>query len=64
MTATLTFFLRSDAEEFASSWSKLTLRGHTIGSGTENVKVTVFDVTDQEKSWIDNYVEFMNKDLD
>ena len=60
MKATLTFPKRSQAETFATAWSRYSKTGHIVGSGIENVVVTVFDVTDEQKVWIDNYVSTLN----
>jgi hypothetical protein len=61
--ATLTFPQRSQAEGFAIAWSRYSKTGHIVGSGMQNVSVTVFDVTDSHKEWIDNYVSKINKFL-
>ncbi len=61
MTATLTFPTIQMAENFAKSWSRKSLMGHTIGSGTVNVSVTISGITDELKNWIDNYVTELNK---
>ena len=45
-----------DAEDFARSWKFHSKRGHSIGSGIRNVKVTIYDVTEREKEWVDLYV--------
>ncbi len=60
MKATLTFKDRPQAESFAKAWSRHSLRGHTIVAGTENVEVTVYDVTENDKAWIDSYVSTVN----
>lgn len=56
MKATLTFPTRDQAEQFCKAWGRKTLTGHTITAGLHNVQVTVWNVTDQLKEWIDNYV--------
>lgn len=56
MEATLTFTTRQDAEAFAKAWGRKSLMGHTITAGLQNVKVTVWNVTDELKEWIDSYV--------
>lgn len=56
MEATLTFENREDAEAFAKSWSRKSLTGHTITAGLKNVQVTVWNVTDELRQWIDDYV--------
>ena len=61
MNANITFPKLSQAEDFAKAWSRHTLTGHTIGSGTENVKVTLHDVTDEQREWIDDYISKVNQ---
>ena len=61
MKATLKFRYRDHAESFANAWARHTLRGHIVGSGLENVEVTVFDIDESDKNWIDNYVSELNK---
>jgi len=56
MKATLTFTTRQQAEDFAKAWSRKTLTGHTVSAGMQNVQVTVWNVTDQLKEWIETYV--------
>lgn len=61
--ATLIFSTRQTAEDFLIAWSRKTLRGHSIGSGKTNVKVVVYNVTDEDKEWIDAYVSELNNGL-
>ena len=56
MKATLTFPTRQQAEDFAKEWSRKTLTGHTISAGMKDVQVTVWDVTDLLKNWIEDYI--------
>ena len=63
MEATLTFEKRNQAEQFAKAWSRKTLSGHTIMSGNENVKVHIYDITDDLIVWIDSYVSEINKTI-
>mgnify|MGYP001286414152 CR=1 FL=1 len=63
MKATLTFPTRQLAEDFATDWSRKTLSGHTVGSGEENVEVSIYNITDGDKDWVDNYVANLNKKL-
>ena len=58
--ATLTFQDREQAKKFASDWAFYSKTGYVLGAGTENVNVTVYDVTDEHKEWIDNYVAKLN----
>jgi len=60
-TATLTFKTNTQANSFAIAWTRKTFTGSIVGSGTENVSVTVYDVDDSKKNWIDAYVTKMNK---
>ena len=60
MKATLTFPERHQAEKFTIAWGRHTKTGHMIGSGSKNVKVTIWDV-DDHKEWIDNYAKMINK---
>jgi len=55
MKATIKFATRELAEKFATDWSRFSLTGHIIGSGIENVEVKVFDITKEQKIWIDEY---------
>jgi hypothetical protein len=61
MKATLNFANRFQAEKFATTWSRYSLRGHVISAGTENVSVTIFNVTEEDKIWIDSYVSELNQ---
>jgi len=56
MDATLTFPTREQAQEFAKQWGRKSLMGHTMTAGLHNVQVTVWNVTDELKQWIDEYV--------
>ena len=58
MKATLTFPSIQMAKHFASSWACKTLCGHDMSSvnGDGSVSVTVYDVTEEGKQWIDSYV--------
>ena len=58
--ATLTFSTRVVAEKFATDWSRYSRRGHIVGSGNDNVDVVVFDLTDNDKNWIDNWAAKAN----
>jgi hypothetical protein len=55
-TVTLKFETRQEAETFATLWARFTRRGHIVGSGLENVEVTVHDVTPTELDWIMTFV--------
>lgn len=61
MQATLTFRRRRDALKFERFYTRFSKEGVTVSSGTENVDVTVFNVTEEKKAFIDNYVEKTNR---
>ncbi len=61
MKATLNFTKRIDAENFAIAWARFSKSGHTIGSGSKNVNVDIYDINKDKKIWIDNYVSNMNQ---
>jgi len=63
MKATLTFSDRNQAHRFATAWSFYSLRGHVMGSGTEIVTVTLYDVTDEDRLWIDAYVARLRESI-
>ncbi len=56
MKGTLTFTTRTEAEKFATAWSRYSGLGHTIGAGDILVAVTIYGITDSLKAWINNYV--------
>lgn len=60
MTATIKFPAREQAEIFATNWSRYSKLGHTIGSGTKNVTVDVYNISEDQKIWIDNYIANIN----
>lgn len=60
MKATLTFPKREQAEGFAIAYQRHTKRGHIVGAGSANVEVIVFDLSDEDKEWIDGYVNRLN----
>lgn len=62
MKATLTFATRFHAEDFSTKITRLTKEGTIVGSGLQNVKVTVFNVTDEVKEFINKYVSSLNND--
>lgn len=61
MRATLTFATRLHAEQFSTKITRFTKEGTMVGSGTENVKVTVFNVTNEVQMFINEYVSNLNK---
>lgn len=56
MDATLKFPTRIQAETFVTNWGRYSKRGHTMGAGLLNVDVKVFDLSDKDIEWINNYV--------
>ncbi len=60
MTATLTFKTRLHAEDFSTKITRFTKEGTIVGSGLENVQVTVFNITDEVKNFIDEYISKLN----
>ena len=61
MKATLTFTNRNQAENFTIAWGRFSKTGHHIGGGFKNVKVTVFDIDNESKKFVDDYVLELNK---
>ena len=60
MKAMLEFTSRDQAKEFVKAWTRMTLEGHSISSvrkGTDFTKVTAYSVTEERKTWIDNWVK-------
>jgi len=60
MKATLTFSNRAQAEDFSTKWTRFSKCGTMIGSGLENVEVTVWDIDKKGKKFIDDYVSKIN----
>jgi len=58
--ATLTFPNKELAQEFATKWGRYSKRGHVVGAGEENVPVTIWDLTEKDKEWVDNYINQIN----
>lgn len=54
---TLTFSNPSQANEFAKMYTRKTLMGHSVGGCT----VTVWNVTEEIKQWIDSYAKALNE---
>lgn len=57
VTAKLEFPNRAMATEFATAWSRKTLMGHTVGGNT----VEVYNVTDELKEFITDYISQVQK---
>jgi hypothetical protein len=56
MEATLKFQTSEQAEKFALSYSRNTCKGHTISNNI----VKVYNVTDNDKKFINDYVKSLN----
>ncbi len=59
MKATLTFPNRELANKFTRYWACETLTGHSMSAThktTGEVEVTVYDVTDDKKQLIENFI--------
>jgi hypothetical protein len=61
-TATLNFKSGTMANKFASIWSHKTLTGHTVSAikTDGSVDVTVYNVDNIKKSFIDSYINDQN----
>ena len=57
MKATLRFQTNEQANNFALAYSRNTLGGHTVG----DKEVTVFNIDEDIKEFIDSYVKSLNK---
>ena len=57
MKATLKFQNNKQATEFAMAWSRATTGGHTLG----DTDVTVYNVDETGKQFIENYISKLNK---
>ena len=57
MKATLKFQTSEQAEKFALSYSRKTLGGHILC----DKEVTVFNIDEDKKKFIDSYVNSLNK---
>ena len=56
MKATLKFQNNQQATEFAMAWSRATSGGHTLG----DTDVTVYNIDDNGKAFIESYVARLN----
>jgi len=61
--AKIRFESRPDAEEFATKYSRKTLRGHTISAVREDgsCDVDVYGMTEEELEWVREYVRESNR---
>ena len=51
----IAFDTRQQAQTFCTKWTRKSLTGHTMTAGTENVTVTVWNVTPEQLEWIEGY---------
>jgi len=56
MNATLKFQTNKQATEFAMAWSRATSNGHTLG----DTDITVYNVDNKGKEFIENYISKLN----
>jgi len=56
MKATLTFQTNEQAILFGLAWSRATSNGHTLG----DTDITVYNVDDKGKAFIENYISKLN----
>ena len=61
MEATIIFKKRDQAQEFVTAWAFKSLSGYSLGDGQENVKVNIYNVSEDLKSWVDIYAKQLNK---
>lgn len=61
--ATLTFPNQEMAKSFCSAWAYKTLTGHDMSAKKSDgsFNVTVYDVDEQKKNFIDTYIANINK---
>jgi len=55
-TVKVRFETRTSAETFATLWARFSKKGHIVGSGLEDVDVTVHRVEPDELGWIKVYI--------
>jgi len=56
MKATLKFQTSEQAKTFATAWSRATSNGHILG----DTEITVYNVDENAKAFIENYVSKLN----
>lgn len=63
LKATLNFPDQQSAKAFTSAWACHTLTGHDMSAvkNDGSVSVTVYNVDNDRKYWIDNYIADINK---
>jgi len=62
--ARIQFDTRAEAEEFATLYTRKTLRGHTISASDiqkGKTEVSVYDMSEDELQWVRNYVKESNR---
>lgn len=64
MNAILTFPSHLAAKEFAIQWSRFSLSGYSLSAAISEVHtVTVYDMNQAKKEWIENYIARFEKEL-
>lgn len=65
MNATLHFPTYEQAKQFATAWSRATLRGYSISpkQADDSGKVYLDGITEESKAWIDSYAENLNSEI-
>jgi len=56
MKATIKFNTNEQAETFATTWTRRTLSGTTVA----NTDVSIYNVTDEDKEFINEYITKLN----
>ena len=62
--ATINFKNKEIANQFATDWSRHTLKGYVISPVGDLIEVSVHNVEDCDIEWIDNYVAKLNEGKD
>ena len=65
MQATLKFPSRAMAQQFATTWAFYSRRGYNLGAAQKDgsASFTLFNVTENDKEWIDSAVQSLNSCL-
>ena len=56
MKATIKFNTNEQANEFATQWGRKSISGHTVSDKS----VSIYNITDDLKTWIDSYIANLN----
>jgi len=56
MKATIKFNTNEQANEFATHWGRKSMSGHTVSDKS----VSIYNITDDLKTWIDSYIANLN----